>query len=390
MYRFADVLLPLPLNATYTYRIPEPMQLSVGERVIVPFGARKYYTAVVDRIHDEEPSGFEIKDIAEQLDTEPVLLPVQRKLWRWIADYYMCSPGDVFKAALPSGMKLESETVLVCREEPFTPEEISQPKVQQIWNLLHEQKEMSLSLLQKRITAFPVLSVVRKMLDSGLLTVKEEVRSGYRPLTETMVTLSEAYRSEEALHQALDLVRRAEKQTQLLCAFLELSGWGRALEKNDPSLVKPVSRAALQQYSGVNSSLVQTLVKRGILTLYAAEIGRLDRQIRDVQAAAQLSEPQETAYREILQAFQEKSVCLLHGVTSSGKTEVYIHLIQHYLEQGKQVLFLLPEIVLTTQLTERLRRVFGNRMGVYHSRFSDAERVEIWKNNCLQKVTMLS
>lgn len=379
MYRFADVLLPLPLNATYTYRIPEPMQLSVGERVIVPFGARKYYTAVVDRIHDEEPSGFEIKDIAEQLDTEPVLLPVQRKLWRWIADYYMCSPGDVFKAALPSGMKLESETVLVCREESPTPEEISQPKVQQVWNLLHEQKEMSLSLLQKRITSFPVLSVVRKMLDSGLLTVKEEVRSGYRPLTETMVTLSEAYRSEEALHQALDLVRRAEKQTQLLCAFLELSGWGRALEKNDPSLVKPVSRAALQQYSGVNSSLVQTLVKRGILTLYAAEIGRLDRQSRDVQAAAQLSEPQETAYREILQAFQEKSVCLLHGVTSSGKTEVYIHLIQHYLEQGKQVLFLLPEIVLTTQLTERLRRVFGNRMGVYHSRFSDAERVEIWK-----------
>lgn len=379
MYRFADVLLPLPLNATYTYRIPEPMQLSVGERVIVPFGARKYYTAVVDRIHDEEPSGFEIKDIAEQLDTEPVLLPVQRKLWRWIADYYMCSPGDVFKAALPSGMKLESETVLVCREEPPTPEEISQPKVQQVWNLLHEQKEMSLSLLQKRITAFPVLSVVRKMLDSGLLTVKEEVRSGYRPLTETMVTLSEAYRSEEALHQALDLVRQAEKQTQLLCAFLELSGWGRALEKNDPSLMKPVSRAVLQQYSGVNSSLVQTLVKRGILTLYAAEIGRLDRQSRDVQAAAQLSEPQETAYREILQAFQEKSVCLLHGVTSSGKTEVYIHLIQHYLEQGKQVLFLLPEIVLTTQLTERLRRVFGNRMGVYHSRFSDAERVEIWK-----------
>lgn len=379
MYRFADVLLPLPLNATYTYRIPEPMQLSVGERVIVPFGARKYYTAVVDRIHDEEPSGFEIKDIAEQLDTEPVLLPVQRKLWRWIADYYMCSPGDVFKAALPSGMKLESETVLVCREESPTPKEISQPKVQQVWNLLHEQKEMSLSLLQKRITAFPVLSVVRKMLDSGLLTVKEEVRSGYRPLTETMVTLSEAYRSEEALHQALDLVRRAEKQTQLLCAFLELSGWGRALEKNDPSLMKPVSRAVLQQYSGVNSSLVQTLVKRGILTLYAAEIGRLDRQSRDVQAAAQLSEPQETAYREILQAFQEKSVCLLHGVTSSGKTEVYIHLIQHYLEQGKQVLFLLPEIVLTTQLTERLRRVFGNRMGVYHSRFSDAERVEIWK-----------
>lgn len=379
MYRFADVLLPLPLNATYTYRIPEQMQLSVGERVIVPFGARKYYTAVVDRIHDEEPSGFEIKDIAEQLDTEPVLLPVQRKLWRWIADYYMCSPGDVFKAALPSGMKLESETVLVCREESPTPEEISQPKVQQVWNLLHEQKEMSLSLLQKRITSFPVLSVVRKMLDSGLLTVKEEVRSGYRPLTETMVTLSEPYRNEEALHQALDLVRRAEKQTQLLCAFLELSGWGRALEKNDPSLVKPVSRAALQQYSGVNSSLVQTLVKRGILTLYAAEIGRLDRQNRDVQAAAQLSEPQETAYREILQAFQEKSVCLLHGVTSSGKTEVYIHLIQHYLEQGKQVLFLLPEIVLTTQLTERLRRVFGNRMGVYHSRFSDAERVEIWK-----------
>lgn len=379
MYRFADVLLPLPLNATYTYRIPEPMQLSVGERVIVPFGARKYYTAVVDRIHDEEPSGFEIKDIAEQLDTEPILLPVQQKLWRWIADYYMCSPGDVFKAALPSGMKLESETVLVCCEESPTPEEISQPKVQQVWNLLHEQKEMSLSLLQKRITSFPVLSVVRKMLDSGLLTVKEEVRSGYRPLTETMVTLSEPYRSEEALHQALDLVRRAEKQTQLLCAFLELSGWGRALEKNDPLLVKPVSRAVLQQYSGVNSSLVQTLVKRGILTLYAAEIGRLDRQSRDVQAAAQLSEPQETAYREILQAFQEKSVCLLHGVTSSGKTEVYIHLIQHYLEQGKQVLFLLPEIVLTTQLTERLRRVFGNRMGVYHSRFSDAERVEIWK-----------
>lgn len=378
MCRFADVILPLPLNATFSYRIPEGMTLRIGERVIVPFGARKYYTAIVDCLHDDEPSGFEIKQIAEQLDDKPILLPFQHKLWHWIAEYYLCAPGEVFKAALPSGLKLESETIVV-RQVEVLPEDFCQKEILQIWNILLQTSGLTVSQLQKKVGAYSVLPFVRYMLESRLISVKEEIRSGYRPRLDTFVTLSPEYRDEQALHQALGLLNRAEKQRQLLLAFLEISGWLEVIQETSERQIKPVSRSELLRYIGAASSVLQALVKRGILELYTDEVGRLVQNETSLQGASSLSQEQNIALQEIQQAFTEKEVCLLHGVTSSGKTEVYIHLIQQYLDQGKQVLFLLPEILLTTQLTERLRRVFGKRLGVYHSRISDAERVEIWK-----------
>lgn len=378
MCRFVEVILPLPLNATYTYRVPDQMELQVGERVIVPFGAKKYYTGIVDRIHDQEPSGFEVKEVAERLDAEPVLLPVQHQLWHWIADYYLCALGDVFKAALPSGMKLESETVLVrCAEE--LPPEYARERVLQVWNELRQKPEQTLSSLQKKMAAKTLLPVVRKMLEGGLISVKEAMKSGYRPRLETYVTLSAAYRNEAILHEVLEGMKRAEKQKQLLLAYLDRSGWAGAIQENDETLVRPVSRAAFLKYPEATPALLQGLLKRGVLSVYTSEVGRLAQTCGEVYDAAKLSEVQEEALRQIVAAFQTKAVCLFHGVTSSGKTEVYIHLINSYLKQGKQVLFLLPEIALTTQLTERLRRVFGEKLGVYHSRLTDSERVEIWK-----------
>lgn len=377
MYQFADVILPLPLSETFTYRIPKGMTLQVGERVIVPFGAKKYYTALVDHLHDNEPSGFEIKEILEQLDYDPILLPFQRKLWHWIAEYYLCAPGDVFKAALPSGMKLESETVVV-RQTDILPDDC-QKEIREIWNVMLHTTEISVSRLQKKVGTRSVLPLVRRMLERGLVTVKEEIRSGYRPRVDTFVTLSPAYRSEQALHQALDLLKRADKQKQLLLAYLNMSGWIEDVQKPVTTHARPVLRSELLHHAGVVPSILQALVKRGILELYTDEVGRLNQNEIPLQGASSLSHEQSMALQEIQEAFAEKGICLLHGVTSSGKTEVYIHLIQKYLDKGEQVLFLLPEILLTTQLTERLRRVFGARLGVYHSRISDAERVEIWK-----------
>lgn len=377
MYQFADVILPLPLSETFTYRIPKGMTLQVGERVIVPFGAKKYYTALVDHLHDNEPSGFEIKEILEQLDYDPILLPFQRKLWHWIAEYYLCAPGDVFKAALPSGMKLESETVVV-RQTDILPDDC-QKEIREIWNVMLHTTEISVSRLQKKVGTRSVLPLVRRMLERGLVTVKEEIRSGYRPRIDTFVTLSSAYRSEQALHQALDLLKRADKQKQLLLAYLNMSGWIEDVQKPVTTHARPVLRSELLRYAGVVPSILQALVKRGILDLCTDEVGRLNQNEIPLQGASSLSHEQSMALQEIQEAFAEKGICLLHGVTSSGKTEVYIHLIQKYLDKGEQVLFLLPEILLTTQLTERLRRVFGARLGVYHSRISDAERVEIWK-----------
>lgn len=380
MSLFADVILPLPLNATYTYRIPDTMQLCVGARVIVPLRGRKYYTALVDRIHGEEPQGFEVKDIAEQLDTSPVLLPEQLRLWHWMADYYLCALGDILKAALPSGMKIESETVVV-RTADELPDSFRQERYLRLWSALQQQPEQSLLSLEKKSGVHPVLSAVRRLLDAGIVTLKEEVRSTYRPRLETFVCLQEAYQNEQKLLAVMDGMKRAEKQLQLLHAFLDYSGWASAFQDGNTARVRMVPRAALLHFSGVQAAVLQALVKRGILDFETHEVGRLQSSEKEemLHPAAVLSVEQQNAFEAICGAFREKPVCLLHGVTSSGKTEVYIHLIQTYLQQKKQVLFLLPEIVLTAQLTERLRRVFGSRLGVYHSKFSDAERVEIWK-----------
>ena len=311
--RYVDVILPLPLDGTFTYGVSTELapRVQEGVRLLVPLGRSKRYTAIAVRLHDEAP-GFEVRDVLEVLDDRPILLPRQLQLWQWISNYYMAPLGDVMMAALPAGLKNEE---------------------------------------------------------------------GYRPKEETYVGLSEPYRSEQALHIALDMLRRAEKQQKVLMDFLFLSGVEDVdrMEAWEPESAE-VTREELMNESHCTAAVLKSLIDRKILYTYTKEVGRLNHGGEPhPEHIKKLSDAQETAYNKVLLQFMRKQVVLLHGVTSSGKTEIYIHLIQRELDAGRQVLYLLPEIALTVQMMERLRAVFGNRLGIYHSRYSDAERVEIWQ-----------
>lgn len=312
---YADLILPLPLQGTFTYAVPVAIQSSVqvGMRVLVPFGRNKTYLGIVARLHDRQPQGYEVKPISQLMDGEPIVTPEQLKLWQWIADYYLSPIGDVYKAALPAGLKAED---------------------------------------------------------------------GYRPKTETYIRLTPAYQNETALHVALDILARAPKQLEAFTAYLELSGWDQIEEMRNEQVdqISEITREELLNASHASATTLQQLEKRGMLETYEIEVGRLNHGGEyHPELIKQLNEAQQTAYNQILMSMMKKPVTLLHGVTSSGKTEIYIHLIQQALERKEQVLYLLPEIALTVQMMQRLQRVFGNRLGIYHSKYSDAERVEIWQ-----------
>ena len=312
---YADLILPLPLQGTFTYAVPAQMQavVKVGMRVLVPFGRNKTYLGIVARLHDRQPQGYEVKPISQLMDGEPIVTPEQLKLWQWIADYHLSPIGDVYKAALPAGLKAED---------------------------------------------------------------------GYRPKTETYIRLTPAYQNETALHVALDILARAPKQLEAFTAYLELSGWDQVEEMRNEQVdqISEITREELLNASHASATTLQLLEKRGMLETYEIEVGRLNHGGEyHPELIKQLNEAQQTAYNQILMSMMKKPVTLLHGVTSSGKTEIYIHLIQQALERKEQVLYLLPEIALTVQMMQRLQRVFGNRLGIYHSKYSDAERVEIWQ-----------
>ncbi|HEY9541997.1 replication restart helicase PriA, partial [Prevotella sp.] len=277
--------------------------------LLVPLGRSKTYTAVAVALHDTKPD-FDVKEILAVLDAEPVLLPQQMKLWQWISDYYLSPIGDVYKAALPSGLKAED---------------------------------------------------------------------GYRPKTETYIGLAEPCRNEQTLHTCLNILGRAAKQYQTFMEYLSLSGWDSIEGTTTRKPIVEITREELMNTTGCSSAVIKALTDRRFLYTYEKTVGRLNSDGEPHPELIQpLSQPQQDAYNQIVLQFLSKPVVLLHGVTSSGKTEVYIHLIQKALDDHKQVLYLLPEIALTVQITSRLQRVFGNRLGIYHSKYSDAERVEIW------------
>ena len=376
MKHYVDVLLPLPLANWYTYSLPESLegQVQTGSRVIVSFGPKKFYTALVANVHYCPPEGYEIKDVTEVLDTRPILLPQQFRLWKWMASYYLCTMGDVYKAALPSGMKLESETIVTANPdyEATTP---LAPREQQVLDLLAQDPEQCITQLEKRTDATRnILPVINSLLAKGAISVKEELKRNYKPKTEIRVKLSPDCQTEERLHQLFDELGRTPKRLALLMKYLELSGFF-----TDKASLREVSKKELLTRADATPTIFNGLVEKGIFETYLYEVGRLDREQTRTVAINPLNPAQQAAYDAILSHFREKNVCLLHGVTSSGKTEIYIHLIRQAIENGQQVLYLLPEIALTTQITERLKRVFGGRIGIYHSKFPDAERVEIWQ-----------
>ena len=309
---YVEVILPLPLDGTFTYSVPDTLapQVRMGVRVVVPLGRSKTYTAMAVSTHNDKPE-FDTRDIIQVVDDSPVLPERQLRLWQWISTYYMCALGDVFKAALPAGLKAED---------------------------------------------------------------------GYRPKTVRCVTLPANLRTEHSLHIAMTALSRALKQQQTFCKYLELSHWDQIDGETPPEHIQEVACDELQNAANASDAILRQLTSRRFLEVYHREVGRIggggEYSPENIQP---LSEAQQDAMNKIGVQFMSKNVVLLHGVTSSGKTEIYIHLIQKAIDEGRQVLYLLPEIALTVQMTRRLQRVFGSRLGIYHSRYSDAERVEIWK-----------
>jgi len=372
---FADVILPLPLADQYTYKIPSDLEKSVvrGCRVIVHFGKKRFYTAIVSEVYDTPPkTNSEIKEIFAVLDATPILRRPQLRFWQWMANYYLCRLGDVYKAALPSGLKIESETS-VTRNPDFETDVPLKPNEQAVLYAFAKEKEkLTLSDLEKKTGLRNIVPIVASLMAKGAVEVNEELKRGYVPKTETYVRLASEYKQEEKMQEAFDSVRRAKKQEQLLVCFLDLS---HAL---NPVLEQEISKKELLEKSGQNASVLEGLLKRGVLETYEKEVSRLQMRVCRLQEPNPLSDAQKEALWKIQDTFREKNICLLHGVTSSGKTEIYIHLIRQVLDTGRQVLYMLPEIAITTQITERLGKLFGEQLLVYHSKFSDNERVEVW------------
>ena len=375
--QYAEVILPLPLNATFTYRIPEDMvqRIKVGQRVIVQFGSKKFYTGIIESISPIAPEGYEVKDIVSILDDFSITKHPQLKLWHWISEYYLCSIGDVYKAAVPAGLKVESETFIELDKDFEEDEEnrLSEREVI-ICQLLDHEGKLSTSDIEKKTGFKNSLNIINHLISIGAVIVSEKLIERYRSKKETYIKLTAEPADSEGLHKAFDAVKGAKKQETLLLALIEMSGFTRKGAEN-----LEVSRAQLLERTGVTTAIISALAKKGIIEVYKKEINRFQFSGVVTYKLPTLSEAQENALNSITDSFSEHAITLLHGVTSSGKTEIYIHLLSRILQQSKQALFLVPEIALTTQLTHRLQKVFGERVLIYHSRFSDIERVDIWK-----------
>ena len=374
--QYAEVLLPLAIQGTYTYHIPDGItSLSIGSRVLVPFGRKKFYTAIVVLTHNRAPQGYDVKDLLSVLDPYPIVQHPQLKFWSWIADYYLCTIGEVYKAALPSGLKVESET-FISPNPDFEESEAGQltDREKVILDFTAQRGRIQINDITKATGFKCVESIVSKMLEINAIHVSERIIDTYRPKTESFVRLTLTKGDNKGLAALFDMVKRAKKQEQLLLAYLDLSHWLQSHAET-----KEVSKAELLKRSGCTQPVLSAAAQRGIFEIYKKEINRFASLGATLGPLPELSAEQTTAYREILQSFKTHNITLLHGVTSSGKTSIYMHLISEELKLGKQTLLLVPEIALTTQLTFRLKKVFGDKLLIYHSKFSDNERVDIWK-----------
>ena len=374
---YAEVLLPLPLYSTFTYHIPDEMvgKIKVGYRVIVPFGRKKSYTAIVTAVSPIAPQGYEVKDITMMLDDYPIIRHPQLKLWEWISEYYLSAPGDVYKAAIPAGLKVESETFIELNND-FEENEENRLNEREIivCQLLDHNGRMTPAEIEKKTGFKNVEAVVSHLLEREAIIISEKLVERYRSRKETYVKLTAIQGDNNAIHVAFEKVKGAKKQETTLLALIELSGF---TQKATP--LKEVSRQELLERSGTTPAIVKAMADKGIVEIYKKEINRFRYNGLVGGELPKLSEAQSKALDEIHRSFISHDISLLHGVTSSGKTEIYIHLISYILNQGNQALYLVPEIALTTQLTHRLQRVFGDKVIIYHSKFSDNERVDIWK-----------
>jgi len=365
---YCEVIIPLALPFTYTWFIPAHLSdaAKTGTRVEVQLRNKKY-AGIIKSVHQNKPSSFEPKELLNVLDDEPLVYPAQLKLWEWMAQYYMCSEGEVMQAAIPSNLKLSSESILIWNEEygiDFTGLNDEEYLVAEALEL---KKELRLSEVQQLLDVNHVYPVIKKLIDKKVCFVWEELKEKYKSKTETFITLHPDYRNEDKLAGILNNRSKAPKQMELLLSYLHLV-------KAEGEVIQ----SQLLKKSAATSAQLKGLIDKGILISEKRAVDRIKHTHNDVLIDFELSFVQQQAADEVLNVFNEKQVCLLHGVTASGKTQIYVKLIEQYVQQGKQVLYMLPEIALTSQIIRRLQKHFGAQIAIYHSRFNANERVEIW------------
>jgi len=375
MAHFINVILPIPLENSFTYAITaaEAGFLKPGMRVSVPFGKTKIYTGLVDTIHTKAPLVYEAKQIHQILDEEPLVTKTQLKHWQWISKYYMCSVGEVMRAALPNAFILESETIISKRADSEIDDMTLDDEEFVIYEALQHQSSLKIQDLMSILDKKNVLPIIKRLLEKKVINVVEEIYEKYKPKLVRYVKLAPAFSSENGLQDLLEELNRAPKQREVIMTLFSISAQTK----------QPIKVAELSAKSDASVSIIKTLIDKQVLEEYHIQTDRVQYEGEDNEDSKLLNAHQEIALKQITETFETQDITLLHGVTSSGKTEIYVKLIEAQLSKGKQVLYLLPEIALTTQLVDRLQTYFGEQVAVFHSKYSSNERVEIW-NNVLQ------
>ncbi|MBN1158408.1 MAG: primosomal protein N' [Bacteroidales bacterium] len=376
---YVDVILPLAVKGTFAYHIPPGtcVELTPGMRVAVPFGKRKIYTAVIYRVYQTKPSGFEVRDIVSVLDAKPVVTDLQLRLWEWISDYYMCTLGEVCNAALPSGLKLESETRIIPNRLPDQDELLNETE-RSVLDSVSRTGGMSIKQLQKAYRDRDVMSLLKVMMDKELLSIEEKIREKVREKILVMIRLPGTREDTKQIDELFNKMKRSEAKKRLLSAYLKLKGDKNVKDGGE------IEKTVLLRKAATRHSVLKEMINQGIFEALEKkvplrEIHAQEIPLRGNKQPARLNDSQQLAFQAIGKQLKDHNVVLLHGVTSSGKTEIYIHLIRKTLNKGKQVLYLLPEIALTAQMINRLRLVFGEKVAVYHSKYSDRERLQTWR-----------
>ena len=372
---FVEVILPLSLAKTFTYSVSETEfhYIRIGMRVAVPFGKSKIYTALVIEIHQNKPALYEAKEIHQILDEKPIVTQIQIKHWQWIASYYMCAIGDVYRGAMPSALLLESETLISQKTDSFVDTSLLSDDEFLVFEALQQQSSLKVQDIIAILNKKNIFPVIQKLIDKNILIFQEEIQESYKPKLVRYVRLHPKYESSQGLSELLEILKSANKQKEIVMRYFQLS----ATEK------KPITVKKLVDEANSSSAIVKALIEKEIFEDYHLQVDRVNFNGKINDKELQLSLDQNDAFLAIKDSFVSKEVCLLHGVTSSGKTEIYIKLIEEYLKAGEQILYLLPEIALTTQLVGRLRAYFGNKVAVFHSKYNNNERIEVW-NQVLQ------
>lgn len=366
---YAEVIVPLAVSQTYTFSIPEALVTSVkrGLRVEVQFGRNKHYTGIINSLHGKRPD-HATKPIISVIDVEPSVTDRQLDLWRWMAEYYVCNVGEVMTAGLPSHLKLTSETIVTLG--PLFSEDATQLDEEEylVVEALTIQQELSLKDIKGILQKETILPVIRRLIDRKVIYLQEELVEKYKPKKVKCVRFSDGFQTEESWNEAFELVARSEKQTNVLLEFIQVY-----------RTIPFVRRSDLTKRTGASGEVIKALAKKGIFELYEREVSRISAAEELQDQDKPMSEQQVNALAQIEASFSERKPALLHGVTGSGKTRVYVELMQRILDAGSQVLYLLPEIALTSQIVKRLQQVLGDKVVVYHSRLNSMERVEIWQ-----------